>query len=117
MRRQEDYFLAESGSGSGFLAPIVSCQEAVIREYCAAGNFDELVRPQPLAPAVAVGYTQENGTAAIECPMPSPRELPQAVQVSAHDAIVGAAQGPVSTDSEVSAANHHAGFVAHWAKG
>jgi hypothetical protein len=95
----------------------VKSQTAVIRENRTSGDLDELVRPYALAPAVAVGYAQKNGSAAIESPMPPTRELPQPVQVSAHDGVVGAAQGPISTDSEVRGANHHARFVAKRAKG
>lgn len=114
---QEGDFLAESDRGSGFRAGIVNSQAIVIREYRASGGFDGLVRSSALAPAIAVGYTQKNGPAAIECPMPSMHELPQPVQVSRHDGVVRAAQGPISTDSEVRAANDHARFVAHRTKG
>lgn len=112
---QQGYFAAVSdrGSRSRFLARFVNRQTVVVREYRAAGDFDELERSDALDPAIAAGDPQKDGPAAIESPMPPARKLPQTVQISAHDGIVRAAQSAIGADSEVGGANHHARFVPH----
>ena len=62
---QEDDFLPaiqRTRLGAG----IVKSQAAVLGEDCAFGGFDEGVRPDLLAAAVVMGYTQNDGSAAIE---------------------------------------------------
>src|SRR5579859_4335324 len=85
-------------------------------EYRAPGGCHGLVRSATLARAVTVGDAQKNSSAAIECPMYTMHELPQAIQISRHDAVVRAAQRPIGTDPEVRAANDYTRFIAHRAK-
>ena len=85
----------------------VNAKAAIDGKNPSVSGFDEVVRTQVTAAAIAIGHAQIYGSTAFERSIAPRPKLPESLGIMCGDGIVRASQGCISADPEVQAAHQN----------